>query len=369
MSDDAIGASERLADAPSPDDPRKPDSPPQLHRSSWKVVAKRTVREFSNDKCTDMAAALTYFAVLSLFPGLLALISLLGVLGQGRAATKALVGILQQVAPGSTAKLLEGPLQNATNSPASGVALVLGIVLAVWSASGYIGAFSRAMNRIYELDEGRPFWKLKPQQLLVTVISLVLVAIVTLILVVSGPVTKAVGDALGLGSTPQTVWEVVKWPLMLVIVIVIIAILFYAAPNARQPKFRWLSVGAIVAIVVLAIATFLFGLYVATFANYAKTYGPLAGVIVFLLWVWIANLALLFGAELDAEVERGRELQAGMEAEETIQLPPRDTRSSEKALKKEEALQREGAQLREVDAESAADRAERAEDRSRQPRS
>ncbi|MEN2736389.1 YihY/virulence factor BrkB family protein [Microbacterium sp. X-17] len=347
MSDDDIGASTRLEDAPAPDDPRKPDSPPKLHRGSWKLVLRRTLREFSNDKCTDLAAALTYFAVLSLFPGLLALVSLLGVLGQGTSATTALLGILKQVAPGDTASLLKGPLENAAHSPASGLALALGIVLAIWSASGYIGAFSRAMNRIYELDEGRPFWKLKPQQLLVTVISLVLVAIVALMLVVSGPVTKAVGGALGLGSTPQTVWEIVKWPLMLVVVVVILAVLYYAAPNAKQPKFRWISVGAIVAILVLAVATFLFGLYVATFANYSKTYGPLAGVIVFLLWVWIANLALLFGAELDAEIERGRQLQAGMDSEETIQLPPRDTRLSEKSLKKEEALVAESATIRE----------------------
>lgn len=344
MSD--IGASERLADAPSPDDPRKPDSPPQLHRPSWKLILKRTVREFSTDTCTDLAAALTYFAVLSLFPGLLALVSLLGVIGQGRAATDALVRILQEVAPGSTATLLKGPLENAANSPASGVALVLGIVLAIWSASGYIGAFSRAMNRIYDLDEGRPFWKLKPAQLLVTVISLVLVAIVALMLVISGPVTRAVGDALGLGTVPQTVWEIVKWPVMLIVVVLIIAVLYYAAPNAKQPKFRWISMGAIVAILVLAVATFLFGLYVATFSNYSKTYGPLAGVIVFLLWVWIANLALLFGAELDAETERGRELQAGIAAEEDIQLPPRDTRVSEKSVEKEQKLVEEAAALR-----------------------
>lgn len=350
MSDDDIGASQRLADAPSPDDPRKPDSPPQLHRSSWKIVLKRTMREFSNDKCTDIAASLTYYAVLSLFPGLLALVSLLGVFGQGTSATTQLIGILKQVAPGDTAMLLQGPLENAAHSPASGIALVLGIVLAIWSASGYIGAFSRAMNRIYEIDEGRPFWKLKPQQLLVTVVSLVLVAVVALMLVVSGAVTKAVGGALGLGSTPQTVWEIVKWPVMLVVVIVIIAVLYYFAPNARQPKFRWISMGAIVAILVLAAATVLFGLYVATFANYSRVYGPLAGVIVFLLWVWIANIALLFGAELDAEIERGRELQAGMAAEETIQLPPRDTRQSEKSLKKEEALTAESVKLRESSA-------------------
>jgi membrane protein len=257
-----------------------------------------------------------------------------------------MMGIVKQVAPGSTAQLLQGPIQNAVNSPASGFALVFGIVLAIWSASGYVGAFSRAMNRIYELDEGRPFWKLKPQQLLVTVITVVLVTIVALILVVSGPVTKAIGDSLGLGAAPRIAWEIAKWPLLLIVVVVIVAVLYYATPNARQPKFRWISMGAVIAIVVLAVATFLFAFYVATFANYEKTYGPLAGVIVFLLWVWIANLALLFGAEFDAETERGRELQAGMAAEETIQLPPRDTRLSEKSEKKEQKLVDEARELR-----------------------
>jgi len=345
MSD--VGASKRLADAPSPEDSRKPDTPQHLDKPSWKLVLKRTMREFSTDKCTDIAASLTYFAVLSLFPGLIALVSLLGVIGQGTSATNALMGIITQVAPGSTAKLLQGPIENAVNSPASGFALVFGIVLAIWSASGYVGAFSRAMNRIYEIDEGRPFWKLKPQQLLVTVITLVLVTFVALILVVTGPVTKAVGGALGVGSAFQVAWEIAKWPVLLIIVVVIIAVLYYATPNSKQPKFRWISMGAIIAIVVLAIATFLFGFYVATFANYEKTYGPLAGVIVFLLWVWIANLALLFGAEFDAETERGRELQAGMEAEETIQLPPRDTKLSEKSEKKEQQLIDEAREIRE----------------------
>lgn len=345
MSD--IGASARLADAPSPEDSRKPDSPPHLDKPSWKLVLKRTFREFSTDKCTDIAASLTYYGVLSLFPGLIALVSLLGVVGQGSSATTAMLGIIRQVAPGSTAQLLEGPIRNAVNSPASGFALVFGILLAIWSASGYVGAFSRAMNRIYEIDEGRPFWKLKPAQLLVTVITLVLVTIAALILVVSGPVTKAVGNALHLGTAPQIAWEIAKWPVLLIIVVVIIAVLYYATPNSKQPKFRWISMGAVIAIVVLAVATLLFAFYVATFANYEKTYGPLAGVIVFLLWVWIANLALLFGAEFDAEAERGRELQAGMAAEETIQLPPRDTKLSEKSEEKEQKLVDEAREVRE----------------------
>lgn len=339
--------------APPPDDARKPQSPHRLSPASWRLVTRRTIREFVTDQCVDTAASLTFYAVLSLFPALLALVSLLGVLGQGRAASTALLDIVQDVAPGSTAQLLRAPIENAVSSPLSGFALVFGVVLAIWSASGYIGAFSRAMNRIYEIDEGRPFWKLKPQQLLVTIAMVVLVAVVALILVVSGPVTQAIGDVLGVGSVPRIVWGVAKWPLLLAVVVLAVALLYATTPNARQPRFRWISVGATIAIVVLAIATALFGFYVSTFGHYEKTYGPLAGAIVFLLWLWIANLALLFGAEFDAETERVRELQAGIAAEDEIQLPPRDVRLSEKSQKKEAALVAEARRMREEAAQDA----------------
>jgi membrane protein len=215
------------------------------------------------------------------------------------------------------------------------VGLVLGLAAALWSASGYTGAFGRGMNRIYEIDEGRPIWKLRPMMLLVTLVTVVLAAAVLVGLVVTGPAAEAVGDAIGLGSTVVTVWSIAKWPVMLLVVMFVVGLLYYATPNVKQPKFRWLSVGAAVAIVIWIIASALFGFYVANFGSYDKTYGSLAGVIVFLLWLWITNLALLLGGELDAELERGRELQAGMPAEEEIQLPPRDTRKSDKAAKKE----------------------------------
>jgi membrane protein len=336
-------------------DEREPDSPTDLTTRSKKFVLRKTLSEFSDDQCTDLAAALTYYAVLALFPAAIALTSILGLVGQGPSAVNEVLKILEQIGAGGVVDSVGPTLRDLSASQGAGLAFVLGLAGALWSASGYVGAFGRAMNRIYEIDEGRPFWKLKPQQLLVTVITVVLVTIVALILVVSGPVTRAIGDALGLGSAPRIAWEIAKWPLLLIVVVLIIAILYYAAPNARQPKFRWISMGAIIAIVVLAVATFLFAFYVATFANYEKTYGPLAGVIVFLLWVWIANLALLFGAEFDAETERGRELQAGMEAEETIQLPPRDTRLSEKSADKEEALIDEARRVRE-DADASDDR-------------
>ena len=225
----------RSKGAPDPDDPRKPDGPTDLEKRSWVYVLKKTAREFSADQCTDIAASLTYYAVLALFPALIAIFSLLGVFGQGQAATDAILGIVDDVAPGGTADVVRGPIEQFASSPAAGFALIAGLVVAVWSASGYVTAFSRAMNRIYEIDEGRPFWKLKPVQLLVTLISLVLIVIAALILVISGPVADAVGSALGIGETATTIWSIAKWPLLALVVVLILAILYYATPNAKQP--------------------------------------------------------------------------------------------------------------------------------------
>lgn len=335
-----------------PEHPAKPDSITDVEKPSWKHVLKRTVREFSRDQCPDLAAGLTYYAVLSAFPGLLAVFSLLGVIGQGQQAADAVLDIVGQVAPGGAADTLRGPIEEIATSPGAGFALVSGIVLALWSASGYVGAFSRAMNRIWEIDEGRPFVKLKPQQLGVTLLAVALVVVALVLLVVSGPVAEAIGDAIGLGSTAVLIWQIAKWPVLALIVILLVAVLYYFGPNAKQPRFRWISAGAVIAIVVLALATAGFGIYVANFSNYERTYGSFAGVIVFLLWLWITNLALLFGAEFDAELERGRELQAGMPAEETIQLPPRDTARIEKTAKQEAEERAEARRLRATDGTS-----------------
>jgi membrane protein len=347
MSSDTTNHFTSKGGAPAPEHPAKPDSPDDLDKRSWKYVLRKTLREFRSDGCIDMAAALTYFSVLSVFPALIALFSLLGVFGQGTAAADAILGIIEQAAPGETADTIRGPIEQIASSPAAGFALITGIVLAVWSASGYVSAFSRAMNRIYEIDEGRPFWKLKPVQLLVTVIGIVLLFIAATILLVSGPVATAVGDALGVGDIAQTLWSILKWPVLAVIVVLMVAILYYATPNAKQPKFRWISIGALTAIIVLALATFVFGLYVGNFSNYDRTYGSLAGIVIFLLWLWIANLALLFGAEFDAEMERARQLEAGIAAEADIQLPPRDDRTIKKADAKETADVAEGRRIRE----------------------
>ena len=226
------------------------------------------------------------------------------------------------------------------------MALVLGVLLALWSASGYVGAFGRAMNRIYEIDEGRPFWKLRPIMLLLTLIAVTLAAIALLMLIVSGPVAESIGDVIGLGDTALTVWSIAKWPVLALIVVLVVALLYYATPNVQQPKFRWISVGAGVAILIWVLASVGFAFYVGNFSSYNKTYGSLAGVIVTLLFLWITNLALLFGGELDAELERGRQLQAGIAAEEEIQLPARDTRNIKKARKKRDKDVALGRQIR-----------------------
>jgi membrane protein len=328
---------------------REPDSPTELDKPSWKYVMRKTAREFSKDQCTDLAAALTYYAVLALFPAAIALLSLVGLVGQGPQTVKTLLGILQQIGAGSATQTLGKTLMSLANAPrAAGFAFVIGLLSALWSASGYVGAFGRAMNRMYEVREGRPIWKLRPVQLLVTLVSLVLVALVAMALVLTGPAARAVGNAIGLGSTAVLVWDIVKWPVIIAVVVFIVAVLYYATPNVKQPKFRWVSIGAMFAIVVWVVVSALFGFYVSNFGSYNKTYGALAGVIVFLLWLWLTNIALLFGAELDAELERGRELQAGLPAEKTVQLPPRDTRNIKKAEEKEAKDIERGRELRET---------------------
>lgn len=326
---------------PDPDDQRKPESPTDLTKPSVRYVLRQTIGEFSRDQCMDLAAALTYYAVLSLFPALVVVMSLLGVFGQGERTSQAIMEIVSDVSPGAAAETLRQPIEQLVNTPVAGIALLTGLLGALWAASGYIGAFGRAMNRIYEVDEGRAFWKLRPQQLLLTMGALVIVAAVAFLLAVSGPVAEGIGGYLGMGATALTVWSLARWPVLLVLVILGVATLYYAAPNVRQPKFRWISVGAAIAIVVWMLASLLFGVYVANFGSYERTFGALAGVVVFLLWLWITNLALLFGAEVDAELERGRQLQAGIAAEDDLRLPVRDSSGiSKNDAKEHQALLR-----------------------------
>lgn len=334
------------ASRPDSEDPRKPGSVGSLSGRTWKHVGRLTLREFSKDQCTDLAAALTYYSVLAMFPAAIALASLLGVFGQGSTAVDKVLQIVGDVAGSSTADSIRPTLETLSQAPGAGLALILGLAGALWSASGYVGAFGRAMNRVYEIDEGRPIWKLRPMMVLITAVMLVMVTVALVILVVSGPVAQSIGDIIGVGSTVVLIWQIAKWPLLLVLVVLIVAILYYSTPNVQPPKFRWLSMGAVVAILVWALASTGFAFYVANFSSYNKTYGALAGVVVLLLWLWLTNLSLLIGAELDAEIERGRELQGGIRAEETIQLPARDTTNIEKGESKHAEDVEKGRELR-----------------------
>jgi membrane protein len=366
-------STEREQQSPDEDDSRKPQELTDVSKRSWGYVLGKTLREFTRDQCTDLAAALTYYAVLAIFPALLAIVSLLGVVGQADSTAKTLLDLVSQFGSPQVADLLRDPIMQLTGSPAAGVALIVGVLGALWSASGYVGAFGRAMNRVYGIDEGRPIWKLRPTMLGVTAFTVVLIVVAALILVISGPVAETVGDLVGLGSTAVVVWDIAKLPILAIIAVVIVAVLYYWAPNVKQPKFKWMSLGSLVALVIWLVASVGFAFYIANFSNYNKTYGSLGAVIVFLLWLWITNNALLFGAEFDAELERGRELQAGLRAERDILLPPRDTAQSEKkaaALAKDElagmrlrqaaaaAIEKNGDEVPEPDGEGGSEASE-----------
>ncbi len=332
--------------APHPDSDEKPDSPTDVKKPEWKYVFKRTVGEFSNDRCTDLAAALTYYMVLALFPALLAIVSIVGLFGQGQAVTDTMTKLLGGAAPGGATDTIKSVITGLSSSSGAGLVFIVGLLGALWSASGYVKAFGRSINSIYEVEEGRPFWKLIPSQLLVTLVVVVLAAVGLLMLVVSGPIAETIGGLIGLGSVAVTVWSIAKWPVMALFAIVVIALLYHNTSNVKQPKFRWISLGAVIALLVLALATVGFAFYVSNFGSYNATYGAIGGVIVMLLWFWITNISLLFGAEFDAELERARELQAGIKAEETLQLPPRDTAGIDKRANKEEEIIEQGRRLR-----------------------
>ncbi len=308
-----------------PPDSREPQTPTDLDTSSWSGVLKRTVREFKEDELVDRAAALTYYGVLAIFPALLAFVSILGLVG--KSATQPLIDNLGKVAPGPAKDIFTTAIENLQKSQGTGgVLFVVGIALALWSASGYVAAFMRASNAIYEVEEGRPIWKKAPVRLGVTLVLVVLLALTALAVVLTGGLAEQAGNLLGIGNTAVTVWDIAKWPVLVLIVSLMFAILYWAAPNVKQPGFRWVSPGGIVAVILWIIASLAFAFYVANFGSYNKTYGALAGVIIFLMWLWLSNIAVLLGAEFNAELERGRQIEAGHPAEEEPFLEPRDTR-------------------------------------------
>jgi membrane protein len=309
---------------------RAPDKPTDLSKRSWKDTLKRTVKEFQDDNLTDWAAALTYYGVLAIFPALIALVSIIGLVGSS--ASDPLLENLTSLAPGPAREIATNAIETISQSQGSaGIAFIVGLAGALYSASGYVGAFSRASNAIWEIEEGRPFWKLKPWQILFTAVLILMLAACAIAVFVTGPVAEEVGNVIGAGDAAVMAWDIAKWPVIALIVPMMFAVLYWAAPNVKQPEFRWITPGGILAVLLWLAASGLFALYVAMFASYNATYGALAGVIVFLVWLWITNIAILLGAELNAEVERGRELEAGVPLEETIALPPREAPKEDEA--------------------------------------
>jgi membrane protein len=293
------------------------------------AALKRTVREFREDNLTDWAAALTYYGVLAIFPALIVLVSVLGLVGES--ATQPLIDNLGTVAPGPAQEIFTSAIENLQGDQgAAGVLFVVGLLAALWSASGYVAAFMRASNAIYDMEEGRPVWKTLPVRVGLTVVLLLLLAISTIAVVLTGGLAEKVGDLVGLGDTAVSVWNIAKWPVLVVVVSFMFALLYWAAPNVKHPGFRWISPGGVLAVIGWLIASGAFAFYVANFGSYNKTYGALGGVVVFLVWLWISNIVILLGAEFNAELERGRAIEAGMRPEDKEPFAePRDTRKME----------------------------------------
>lgn len=305
---------------------QEPGEPGQLPKRSWWAVLKGTVREFQDDELTDRAAALTYYGVLSMFPALLGLVSLLGL--AGKSATDEVLDNLRKVAPGSARDVISDAVAELQGRGGVGSVMALvGLVLAIWSASGYTAAFIRSANAVYDMPEGRPVWKVLPVRVGVTVVLLVLAVVSALIVVFTGGLARQAGAALGIGDTALTVWSIAKWPVLIVLVTVMIALLYWATPNVRGRGLKWITPGSVLALLLWLIASAGFAFYVANFASYNKTYGTLAGVIVFLVWLWISNIAILLGLEFDAELARQRAVAGGLAEGEEPYVEPRDTRA------------------------------------------
>ncbi|MEU9554007.1 YihY/virulence factor BrkB family protein [Streptomyces fumanus] len=303
-----------------------PDSPTELPKRSWTSLLRRVVKEFQDDELTDRAAALTYYGILSLFPALLVLVSLLGI--AGRSATQEVLDNVQKLAPGSARDVLSSAIEQLQAKAGLGSVLaVVGLVGAVWSASGYVAAFIRSANAVYDVPEGRPVWKVLPLRVALTVLLLVLAVASALIVVFTGTLAEQAGTALGVGDTALTVWSIAKWPVLILLVVLMIAVLYWATPNAKVRGFRWITPGSVLALLIWLVASGAFAFYVANFGSYNKTYGTLAGVIIFLVWLWVTNLAILLGLEFDAELARQRVIAGGHPADSEPYVEPRDTRA------------------------------------------
>jgi membrane protein len=312
---------------PAPD--AGPEGPSDLKGKGIFAALKRTFKQFSVDNISDWAAALTYYGVLSIFPAVLVLVSILGMLSDNGQTT--VQNTVRDIAGNDQIEKLVDTVLNQVKDPGTaGIAAIIGIVLAFWSASGYVAAFMRASNAVYDVPEGRPIWKTLPIRVGVTAVIGIMLVVSAFIVVFTGKLASVVGDKIGLGSVAVTAWSIAKWPVLIILVSLMFAILYWASPNAKTGGFRWISPGGVFAVLLWLIASAAFAIYLATFANYSKTYGAVGGVIAFLVWLWISNIAILLGAELDAELERGRAIAAGHPADDEPFLELRDDRKVKK---------------------------------------
>jgi membrane protein len=311
---------------------REPEQPTDVPKPAWGGVLKRTMREFQGDNLTDLAAALTYYGVLAIFPMLIVIVSVLGLIG--KSVTQPLLQNVSAIAPGAAQSILKSAITNIqSHKGTAGVLFIVGLLAALWSASGYIAAFMRASNVVWDVPEGRPFYKTIPIRLAVTLITVVMLTVSAAAVVLTGSLAGKLGNVIGVGSTAVTIWDIAKWPVMVVLVSFILAILYYAAPNVRQPGFAWVSPGSVLAVVLWIVVSALFAFYVASFSSYNKTYGAMASVVVFLVWLWLTNVAILLGAEFNAELERGRQIIGGHPEEKEPYLPLRDEPKPRKAVR------------------------------------
>ncbi|SEG41159.1 membrane protein [Thermomonospora echinospora] len=328
------GDERRAADGAAPAAGQEEDSPTSLSKKSWVQAVKRTFREFKTDNLTDWAAALTYYGVLSIFPAMLVIVSLVG-LG-GTSLSQSIVQNVGDLAPGAVRDVLANALAELQRGRGgAGLFAIIGLLAAVWSASGYVAAFMRASNAIYDIPEGRPIWKTMPLRIGVTLAALVLLSASAIAVVLSGPLAQKVGNLLGMGAAAVTAWNIAKWPVMLVAISFLFSLLYWASPNVKQ-GFRWVTPGGILALVVWLLASAGFAFYVANFGSYNKTYGSLAALIIFLVWLWISNIALLLGVELNAELQRGHAIAEGHPQDEEPYVEPRDTRKFPDDLRTED---------------------------------
>jgi membrane protein len=311
-----------------------PEKPSDMPKAGWITILKRAVKQFKHDDVTDRAAALTYYGVLAIFPGVLVLVSVLGLLG--KSTTNTVLANLKAIAPTAVASFLKTVIEQVQGrAGAASLAAIVGLALALWSASGYVAGFMRASNAIYDVDEGRPIWKTAPVRLGVTLVLVIMLVLSAIMVVVTGPVASQIGKAFGIGDTAVLIWDIVKWPVLLIIVSLMFSLLYRACPNVKQPGMRWITLGGVLAVIVWLIASALFALYVTFSGSYNKTYGSLATVIIFLVWLWITNIAVLLGAEVNAETQRERAIRAGLPEDVEPFAELRDTRKLDEPQKRE----------------------------------